>query len=86
MGLHAHPGALKNLGHGVARSTVAKVLQATGISPAPVHALVPGGRATPGAGRSLGRLSVGEKAGPDVGRRSDRPSTQGRPPRSLRAS
>ena len=30
-------GALKNLGHGVARSTVAKVLQANGISPAHAH-------------------------------------------------
>ena len=28
-------GALKNLGHGVARSTVARVLKANGISPAP---------------------------------------------------
>ncbi len=28
-------GALKNLGHGVARSTVAKVLKANGIPPAP---------------------------------------------------
>jgi hypothetical protein len=35
LGLHAHPGALKNLGPGVARSTVAKVLRANGISPAP---------------------------------------------------
>jgi transposase InsO family protein len=35
MGLHADPGALKNLGHGVARSTVAKVLKDNGIAPAP---------------------------------------------------
>jgi hypothetical protein len=35
VGLHSDPGALKNLGQGVARSTVAKVLKANGISPAP---------------------------------------------------
>jgi hypothetical protein len=35
VGLHSDPGALKNLGHDVARNTVAKVLKDNGIAPAP---------------------------------------------------
>jgi putative transposase len=35
MGLHSDPGALKNLGHTVARSTVAKILRDNGIPPTP---------------------------------------------------
>ena len=34
-GYTRNQGALKNLGHGVARSTVAKVLKTNGIPPAP---------------------------------------------------
>jgi putative transposase len=33
LGLHAHSGALKNLGHRVARSTIASILKAEGIPP-----------------------------------------------------
>ncbi len=49
-------GALKNLGHGVARSTVAKVLKAHGIPPAP---------ARPSSWRTFLRAHWGEIAGAD---------------------
>jgi transposase InsO family protein len=49
-------GALKNLGHGVARSTVAKVLKANGIPPAP---------ARPSSWRTFLRAHWGEIAGAD---------------------
>ena len=49
-------GALKNLGHGVARSTVAKVLKANGIPPAP---------ARPSSWRTFLRANWGEIAGAD---------------------
>jgi putative transposase len=49
-------GALKNLGHGVARSTVAKVLKANGLPPAP-------GR--PSSWRTFLRAHWGEIAGAD---------------------
>ena len=49
-------GALKNLGHGVARSTVAKVLKAHGIPPAP---------AQPTSWRTFLRAHWGEIAGAD---------------------
>jgi putative transposase len=49
-------GALKNLGHGVARSTVAKVLKAHGIPPAP---------ARPTSWRTFLRAHWGEIAGAD---------------------
>jgi HTH-like domain len=49
-------GALKNLGHGVARSTVAKVLKANGILPAPDR---------PTSWRTFLRAHWGEIAGAD---------------------
>ena len=49
-------GALKNLGHGVARSTVAKVLKANGIPPAPDR---------PSSWRTFLRAHWGEIAGAD---------------------
>jgi putative transposase len=49
-------GALKNLGHGVARSTVAKVLKAHGIPPAPDR---------PSSWRTFLRAHWGEIAGAD---------------------
>jgi putative transposase len=49
-------GALKNLGHGVARSTVAKVLKANGIPPAPDR---------PTSWRTFLRAHWGEIAGAD---------------------
>ena len=35
MGLHADPGALKNVGHRVGRSTIARILKAAGLPPVP---------------------------------------------------
>jgi hypothetical protein len=57
-------GALKNLGHGVARSTVAKVLKANGIR-RPQTGGPPGGRSYgPTGARSRGPISSPARSGP----------------------
>src|SRR5262245_39239982 len=55
VGLHAIQGALKNLGHGVARSTVARVLKDNGIAPTPDR---------PSSWRTFLRAHWGAIAGP----------------------
>jgi putative transposase len=56
VGLHSDPGALKNLGHDVARNTVAKVLKDNGIAPAPDR---------PSSSRTFLRAHWGTIAGAD---------------------
>jgi transposase InsO family protein len=56
VGLHTDPGRLKNLGHDVARSTIAKVLKDHGIPPAPDR---------PSSWRTFLRAHWGEIAGAD---------------------